>query len=326
MDHRRAKPSRRFEKVGRSGARSSIEVTRELLLNIATCGELPGARSDPGHPCHRVVCVQTSPDLRQVPEPWSGRLSEVRILFVVANPLLDPDERFPSADWDADALQDFFDNRFEKRSKPWTLEVSRVLLCDGSYSNAVHTWTEIRNRAGELLGREPLPGVDYAITDLVHCKSRSSVGVKEAIRFCTRRFMSRILQQAGARVLVAIGPARAVIGELLDIAPLGSTPRRVKCERYSQDCIRPGIAWWQQASQDSRCLGSWRARSGAGADVPVASASTRSIALASKIQTGRPKVSHNNRTASVGASQRQPHYRTISSLLVRLRCASPLGT
>jgi hypothetical protein len=38
----------------------------------------------------------------------------------------------------------------------------------------------VRQRAIELLQRDVRPGVDYALTEIVHCKSKSENGVAEA--------------------------------------------------------------------------------------------------------------------------------------------------
>ena len=68
---------------------------------------------------------------------------------------------------------------------------------DGSFSrNWVRFWAAARSRAAELLEKERAsitPGLDFALTEVVHCKSRNEVGVKEAQEFCSKRYLYRIL-------------------------------------------------------------------------------------------------------------------------------------
>jgi hypothetical protein len=49
------------------------------------------------------------------------------------------------------------------------------------------------------------PGLDFALTEVVHCKSRNEVGVKEAQEFCSKRYLDRILSVSAAKVIVVFG-------------------------------------------------------------------------------------------------------------------------
>ena len=86
---------------------------------------------------------------------------------------------------------------------------------DGSYLNATAYWSEIINRSNELFGRETEPGVDYALTEIVHCKSGNMIGVEAALEECGRRYLLRVLKVSGARVIAAVGQ-RA--GQILRLA------------------------------------------------------------------------------------------------------------
>ncbi len=199
-----------------------------LLLKIARCQELPIACRDHSHKCNVVARAQGKDATdRFVPEPWSGHLSRAKILFITANPSLDQKEQFPRSDWSDLAIEDFFENRFGDGAKRWTVNGSRVLRSDGSYGNAVPTWSEIRNNASILLDRPAIPGDDYAITDIVHCKSKRAVGVREALDFCVNRYLAEILQSAKARVLIAVGPARRPVGNLLFGGVASKSPQQV---------------------------------------------------------------------------------------------------
>ncbi len=62
-----------------------------------------------------------------------------------------------------------------------------------------------------MLERDVEPGTDYALTEVVHCKSKSEIGVREAEDFCASRYFSRIVSVSGARIIVVLGkPARKV--------------------------------------------------------------------------------------------------------------------
>ena len=205
-----------------------MKMTSILLLKIGRCPELSNACGQASHQCHVVARTQGTGLMdRSIPEPWSGHLSSARILFITANPSLDADEQFPRPEWSDVDVEDFFENRFAGGAKRWTRDGSRVLRVDGSYSVAVQTWAEVRNSATIVLGRDAIPGEDYAITDVVHCKSRKAVGVAEAHDFCVSRYMNEILNAAKARVLIAVGPARISVGNLLLGRSVGASPRPV---------------------------------------------------------------------------------------------------
>jgi hypothetical protein len=55
---------------------------------------------------------------------------------------------------------------------------------------AVRFWSAVKQRAKELLPEESVrPGLDYALTEVVRCKSREEVGVAEAAAVCSNRYL-----------------------------------------------------------------------------------------------------------------------------------------
>jgi hypothetical protein len=59
-------------------------------------------------------------------------------------------------------------------------------LPDGSRTSAIRFWVEVRSRAAELIPHRPLvPGIDYALTEAVRCKSHHEIGVAEAVATCS---------------------------------------------------------------------------------------------------------------------------------------------
>lgn len=178
-----------------------------LLLEIARCENVARSRSpDTAHPCSRIVATQPGElATMHVPEPWCGRIESAPILFVSSNPGIADEEEFPTRAWADDDIVDYFAQRFSGGRKPWIVDGRRRLNRDGSYSKALPYWSNMRERAREILARDPVPGDDYAITEIVHCKSRREAGVSEALDECTRRYLRRVLHVSAARVLVAIG-------------------------------------------------------------------------------------------------------------------------
>lgn len=161
---------------------------------------------DSNHSCSEIVRSQRAAawNAFQVPEPWSGHLEEAPILFFSSNPSISTHEAYPNGAGNPErSLQDFFDSRFDGH---WVKEGNKALNADLiTYGPAVNYWSCIRNRAEELLGRKTIAGVDYALSEIVHCKSRGELGVKTALLTCARRYMMDLLTCSGAVVLVLVG-------------------------------------------------------------------------------------------------------------------------
>lgn len=183
---------------------------RALLLAICRCPELALAEGDMGHPCHRIVSQQADvPQMRRhVPEPWNGDIERAPILFVSSNPSISRLEAYPVPGWDDERMAAYFHGRFGDASDAPITDGKRTLLLDGGRSRAVAFLAAIRNRASELLGAPAVPGRDYALTEIVHCKSAAERGVAEAEGRCVDTWLERVLSCSGADVVVAVG-ARA---------------------------------------------------------------------------------------------------------------------
>ena len=101
-------------------------------------------------------------------------------------------------------------------SRPLCATHSRTV----SYAHFVGTELELsgcdsglqaRGRTGEILGqdkKEIVPGKDFAMTEIVHCKSRNEEGVEDAEDCCSTLYLERILTISPARVVIVYG-ARA---------------------------------------------------------------------------------------------------------------------
>lgn len=184
-------------------------------LAVARCAELVAARATPTHPCHRIVTSQPADDAQfQVPEGWAGNLASGRIVFLSSNPSIseagdhqsgESPERYPTADWSDEAIVDFVTHRFDAPHR-WATPDGHFRRTDGTLSpRPVPFWTRVRNRASELLGRPADPTSDYAIVDLVHCKSKKEAGVALAAPRCHERHLDRILSLSPAPLVVVLG-------------------------------------------------------------------------------------------------------------------------
>ncbi len=193
-----------------SHARSS---KKRLALEIARCAVVEAVlRADPAAAaCRAVVEYQRcEPALRWVPEPWSGHLAEAAILLVSSNPGSGKPNDSHSLDQitassSDDEILHSFDDAFD--DGPWPGVADGVYLRDrdGIRGKYVRYWGWAMSIAEELLQRPPRPGLDYALTELVHCSSRDEVGVWDAVTDCVPRYFERVMATAPAPVVLVVG-------------------------------------------------------------------------------------------------------------------------
>ncbi len=180
-----------------------------LLNEIAHCPHVNFCIQNPSveHPCREIVLSQSSSTLNeyQVPEPWSGRIEQAPVLFLSSNPSISSVEDYPRWSWSDDAIDDFFNNRFGGGRKEWILNGIKSIKKDGNYSCRVNFWRAVQKRAFELFQRNVTPGIDYEITEIVHCKTVSEIGVKKAQNHCVQNYLKKVLEISSARVVVVLG-------------------------------------------------------------------------------------------------------------------------
>ncbi len=185
----------------------------ELLLEIARCPRffeiLEGDKKRLSC-CKKIVSSQKEQvgiesDF-QLPEPWNGNVVQAPILVVSSNPSISEKELYPTKDWPDEIIIDFFVNRFKDRGEKYSwVYRNRVLNKDGSRGEVVRYWASIKNRVKELILREPIPGVDYCITELVHCKSKKQEGVMLALGICAERYFHKIVSVGNFKLIMAVG-------------------------------------------------------------------------------------------------------------------------
>jgi hypothetical protein len=182
---------------------------KTLLHEIVNCPHAKKCLVGNGteNPCHPIVNSQGhQPEQFQVPEPWSGQIERAPILFLSSNPSIGDEEVYPTWAWSDSDVHDYFNHRFGGGHQNWIIDGTKSLKKDGEYSHAVRFWAAVRQRAIELLpGKDVKPGIDYALTEIVHCKSKGEIGVKEAQSQCVETYLMRILELSAAKVIVVLG-------------------------------------------------------------------------------------------------------------------------
>jgi hypothetical protein len=213
-----------------------------LAIRIARCDDLPRARSDANHPCHRIASHQrTSSDQEhwQVPEPWRGQLDRAPLLFISSNPSIDQNDDCP---WDFDPderITSYFDTGGIASNFP------RSTSRDGTVSSRnVPFWVSVNARAKELFDRDLVrPGIDYAISEVVHCKSTREIGVSEACGHCTGKFLGDLLRVSDAAVVVTLGrhaaQALSTVHLRDSVLRIGLPHPNARTERTAGACLSP---------------------------------------------------------------------------------------
>ena len=213
----------------------------ELAKSICSCKEVGLALKDSNHPCHKVVMTQEQmtkgdENMRQRPEPWIGNLENSKVLFISSNPSISDDpnisirEDFPTYGTSEDDSAEFFVNRFRNKDgaphATFNHEGHANFLYrsnDGKYrgkgnsfDKPIETWQGVYERAKEILGEGCDPAENYALTEVVKCKSKAEVGVKKASANCIDQWMHKVMQISPANLVVVIGaPARDIFAHKL---------------------------------------------------------------------------------------------------------------
>jgi len=181
---------------------------KALFFEIARCANVEshfGHQAAAGAPCRDVISTQSASSLRefQLPEPWCGDIETAPVLFVSSNPSIGEDSHSGWFGVDREIWDSHVNLFFDPR---WSREGIYTVLSDGQRNaNWVRYWAAARARAEELLGRRAEPGRDYALTEVVHCKSRRELGVSIAQPECVSRYLRRVVALSAARVIVVFG-------------------------------------------------------------------------------------------------------------------------
>jgi len=141
----------------------------------------------------------------QVPEPWVGEIDVAPILFVASNPSIGDDDHASGVTPDEELWESHHLAHGGGR-RQYILDGIRTVRPDGTPIKAVRYWSGALARARELIPDRPVaPGRDYALTEIVHCKSPREIGVREAAKTCAERHMENVMSVAAARVIISVG-------------------------------------------------------------------------------------------------------------------------
>jgi hypothetical protein len=217
----------------------------DLLTTIARCPVVVECLTnrESTHPCREIVLHQW-PDVpfeervrwwrgeHHVPEPWDGHIESAPLLFLSSNPSLSSRRQAgvrsaktqplshlglhtvddhpslrkgvaaPKWEWTDAELVDRYSSAFDVFMTP---DGTAAVDASGEALKSVQYWREMKKLADHLFGHATCPGVDYALTEVVHCKSRSEVGVANAAKECVPRYLRKTLATSPAAVIVVVG-------------------------------------------------------------------------------------------------------------------------
>lgn len=178
-----------------------------LIRSITNCPNIKAIYKGEDNCCSKIVRLQKDNGVNfeafKGPEPWNGKLNKAKILIISSNPGIADNELIPTRDWCRKKKIDFYQNRFSSKEN-WVNEL-RAKLINGFYSNKISNWTQTKKRMDYLFGNGTKIGEDYALLELVHCKSKKEYGVQSSIEECTKRFFDKIIKITPAKVLIIIG-------------------------------------------------------------------------------------------------------------------------
>lgn len=196
-----------------------VSEARRLASDIVRCAVLSATLGGEPTACRRVVSwLGDKPGPRYLPEAWNGHLAEAPILFSSSNPaagpkgqLVVPGSGITSESSDEEVFRST-DCAFDVGQIPGIKDGIRLVGSDGEPApRPTRYWVWAMRMARELLGAEPLPGRDYALTEVVHCGSQHQFGVADASTTCSQLYFERVVALSPAKVLVITGvTARAV--------------------------------------------------------------------------------------------------------------------
>jgi len=163
--------------------------------------------------CDIIASQGVSKNSFQVPEPFSGEIDKANILIISSNPSIDltRNEEFPTCKWDEKSTIEYFYNRFDK----YITDGIRKRNKDGTYTHVPY-WSGIKGRVKEvfeLMDKKCIPGIDYCLTEIVHCKSCKEIGLVKAMEACNT-YLSKIIKLSPASLFIIVGrPAQKLFCE-----------------------------------------------------------------------------------------------------------------
>jgi hypothetical protein len=226
----------------------------DLLIEIARCPVAQTCLSSEKstHACSQIALYQWSERPlaerlgrwqleHHMPEPWYGHLERAPILFVSSNPSIRKPSlgadtplplpplsshghplrtrlgRAPTLSWEDDAMERWYEDAFDFR----VIDGKKGLQADGTPKKATMYWCSVKKHAEYLIpNRKVRPGIDYALTEAVHCKSRQEQGVGAALEVCSTKYLVRVLETSAATVIMVLGKhAATAVKSCIEMRP-----------------------------------------------------------------------------------------------------------
>ena len=185
------------------------ERIKSIIRDIINCPQIGEYYESRKNNCYEIIDFQKQNKINkfQLPEPFSGEIDKAKILVISSNPAIDTseNEKYPTKtnEWKESEILDFFYYRFNKYIK----DGIKSLRYDEKYNDYVRFWSSIKARVNEIYQVKKLkvdPGVNYCLTEIVHCKSKDEIGVEKAINYCSK-YLNRIIQLSPAPLLLIVG-------------------------------------------------------------------------------------------------------------------------
>ena len=228
----------------------------DLIQQIVLCGL---KAQSVNLACHAIWNAQgcQSLDDFHLPEPWNGDIANAKLLFLSINPGYTKDELYPrmgnewwkdeNGELSIDKINDFFTNRFSSTYEYVRTENGRkvsIKMEDGTYKKLRRPfWGAIHKIASLILNSDVQLGKDYALTEIVHCKTRRENNLdKRCYLMCMSLWLRRILD-------VAQNVERIVV--------IGSMPRILISQFVEPNLIDPERYKWYECSVPSGRKFSW---------------------------------------------------------------------
>ena len=155
------------------------------------------------------------------PEAWTGDIVNAPILFLSSNPSFNEDENYPNwqlneKEWPIEKVADFSVKRFTSNigraygaSDGLSVDqIDRTIGKNGELLDKVTYWGWARNIVSFIHGKdisEVSAHSDYAMTEIVHCKSKKENGVEKARLKCKDKYLERILELSNAQLIFISG-------------------------------------------------------------------------------------------------------------------------
>ena len=179
------------------------------IKDIVHCKYIAQHFSHTYNQCSTIINSQgvSNIDEFQLPEPFSGNIDTAKILIISSNPSIDKNpilnerEKYPLYKWAESDVLNFFYDRF-----PYYINDNGCFLKNnGYYSSPIKYESSINARVSEILERRPIPGKDYCLTEIVHCKSQRQEGVKEAKDICTKLYLNKVFSLSNSKLIMIVG-------------------------------------------------------------------------------------------------------------------------